>query len=339
MLCALAFAPPRELSAAAALAALYNYVLAHQGDFDVRWPTTKAGSGDVFGRWAEQLRARGCEIRGGAPVARVLADADGRRVLGVETASGETIDADVVVLACGAAALPRVVANSGGAVAGCRGLRRVGELRCSAVAAARLELSPGAAPLPLPHVANVFSGTRDVAGTLFDVGALQGGAPGRVVEVDTYNAAGLVDASDEDVVAAARRALAIAGGSGWERAELGDVRIARVRNAATRFSPGSHACTPSLKPEGAPRGLYVAGDLVKQGPAEFDAHLGARGLSQEKALVTGLAAGRAAATDFAQRADPQCAPLAVERDEPHIAAAREAARAARAAGVRLPVLW
>ena len=36
ILCALMFAPPEELSAAAAMDVLYAYVLAHQDDFDVR---------------------------------------------------------------------------------------------------------------------------------------------------------------------------------------------------------------------------------------------------------------------------------------------------------------
>ena len=76
------------------------------------------------------------------------------------------------------------------------------------------------------------------------------------------------------------------------------------------------------------RGLLRAhaGDWVKQGPGTH----GAKGLSQEKAWVSGLQAGNAAARRCGLV--PRVVVLPVEPDEPHVAAAKEAARVARALG-------
>ena len=72
-------------------------------------------------------------------------------------------------------------------------------------------------------------------------------------------------------------------------------------------------------PDGAPRGLFCAGDVVRQSPADFNVHRGARGLSQEKALVTGLAAAEQAAKDFLglREVSASVQPLAVDADEEH----------------------
>lgn len=61
-----------------------------------------------------------------------------------------------------------------------------------------------------------------------------------------------------------------------------DASVLRFRNAVTRFSPGSHEQLPGISTS-IPN-LYVAGDCVKQGPGTH----GCKGLSQEKAYVTGL---------------------------------------------------
>ena len=52
VLCALMFARPEELSAAAALDVLYGYVLAHQDDFDVRWCRGTVAE-RIFQPWTE----------------------------------------------------------------------------------------------------------------------------------------------------------------------------------------------------------------------------------------------------------------------------------------------
>ena len=77
---------------------------------------------------------------------------------------------------------------------------------------------------------------------------------------------------------------------------------------------------------------------MRNGPGDFDAHLGARGLSQEKSLVTGLSVGVAATKEYMAGGGGghlklTDAPLAVEPDETHILAAKSALRAARSAGL------
>ena len=64
------FAPPERLSAAAALAALYYFALAHQADFDVRW-CRGAVAERIVAPWVAALRARGAAVLGGRRVAEV----------------------------------------------------------------------------------------------------------------------------------------------------------------------------------------------------------------------------------------------------------------------------
>ena len=58
ILCALMFAPPEQLSAAAALDVLYGYVLAHQDDFDVRWCKGTIAE-EIFAPWVKRMREAG----------------------------------------------------------------------------------------------------------------------------------------------------------------------------------------------------------------------------------------------------------------------------------------
>ena len=336
LLVALMFAPPEKLSAAAALSVLNSYALAHQSDFDVRWP--RRPPSQLFDRWRSRLEAKGALVRGGAPVAEIMANDTGSGkgvVSGVRLVSGEVLPASSVVLAVGPSALPKIVAAS-------PALQKSPQLTASAglptvdVCAVRLWPSEQVQiPRPLPRPSNVFCGVpgapRDLGGTMFDLGALMGTQVGKrgeegcgvagAFEVDVYNAGALTGCSDDELVNFARRALSTAAGRAW--LDLDVERTAILRGKALHFAPGSHAAMPTTEPPGAPRGLYVAGDCVKQGPDEVASHRGARGLSQEKALVTGLQAAVAAAE---RRGLPPRPAQQAEADEPHITAAKGAAR-------------
>jgi uncharacterized protein with NAD-binding domain and iron-sulfur cluster len=61
-----------------------------------------------------------------------------------------------------------------------------------------------------------------------------------------------------------------------------DSSVLRFRNAVTKFSPGSNARLPGISTS-LPN-VFVAGDCVQQGPGTH----GCKGLSQEKAYVSGL---------------------------------------------------
>ncbi|QDZ20890.1 amine oxidase [Chloropicon primus] len=333
ILLALLFVPPKDLSAAAALSVLSNYALSHQSDFDVQWP--RVPPSEIFLKWKRLLEeSRGAKFLNSTFVRRVLLSDNGKEVRGVEIddGSGSTreLGAEVVVLAAGANAMPKIVTASG--LESIRGLQRVHELSCSAVTATRFEID--GEPMPLRYPSNVWSTGGEVAGTFYDIGALRGGRPGVVLEVDTYNAADLLGLSDGDLESRGREVLSLensAYGTSSGRVQA----TARVRNAALRWTPGSHGATPQLSPEGAPRGLLVAGDLVRNGPGDFGSHLGARGLSQEKSLVTGLRAGMVAAEAFLGKDASRLIkpPLHVEPDEPHISAAKAALTKARASGL------
>ena len=76
----------------------------------------------------------------------------------------------------------------------------------------------------------------------------------------------------------------------------------------------------------------MAGDLVRNGPGDFGAHRGARGLSQEKSLVTGLAAAVEADRELGSGSN-LVEPLSVEPDEAHVALMKDGLRRARELGI------
>lgn len=113
--------------------------------------------------------------------------------------------------------------------------------------------------------------------------------PGSVIEFDLYHAESLLPLSDEAIMTRMLQTyLAPALPGGLEQAEtltVKDSSVLRFRNAVTRFSPGSHALLPDIVTS-IPN-VFVAGDCVKQGPGTH----GCKGLSQEKAYVSGLQVG------------------------------------------------
>lgn len=107
-----------------------------------------------------------------------------------------------------------------------------------------------------------------------------------VLEFDLYHAEPLLPLSDDAIIkhlVSTYLAPTLPGGAA-AAATLGfkDASVLRFRKAVTRFSPGSHDQLPGITTS-IPN-LYVAGDCVRQGPGTH----GCKGLSQEKAYVTGL---------------------------------------------------
>ncbi|KAG1654585.1 hypothetical protein FOA52_004060 [Chlamydomonas sp. UWO 241] len=176
-------------------------------------------------------------------------------------------------------------------------------------------------------------GDRSYGATLFDLNALQdeyAAEAGSVLELDFYGAGCLLPLSDD---ALAQQALstwlpaACPGlGRGGVRPHVVDAAAFRARGAVTSFSPGSAAHMPDV--QSVLPGVFFAGDWVRLPPGM------AQGLSQEKAYVTGLEAGNAAARRCGLA--PVVRVLGVEPDEPHVDAAKSAVRAARALLPRLP---
>ena len=101
-----------------------------------------------------------------------------------------------------------------------------------------------------------------------------------VVEVDLYHTAALMPLNDEQVTEIALRALTNAEPS-FRAAKVTESNVLRAPQCATIFSPGSYRNRPAQQTP-LPN-LFLAGDYVRESPMH-----GADGLSQERALVTGL---------------------------------------------------
>ena len=350
ILCALMFAPPEELSASAALDVLYRYVLAHQDDFDVRWCKGTIAE-EIFTPWAAKMRETGGPdvLRGGRRVQTVELGEPGSRARVVATAANgtsEIYDADVVVMATGVGAARGIIASSP-ELRECPDLAGIKDVPSTDVVAVRLFLDK---PVRLPNVSNVFAGFAlggddaavNVAGTFFDlyrlhdeyahVAADPTDDVRAVVEIDMYNAGAVLGLSDAELVDVALRDVLKGCVPGCVPGDVSvvDSSVLRFKGGVTKFAPGTASLLPKTRVGGLDN-FFVAGDYVWQGP---DSH-GARGLSQEKALVSGLCAADAAA-EWARKKTGrfdmsrggkasvirQTAP-----DEDHVAAAKAAARA------------
>ncbi|DBA90704.1 TPA: hypothetical protein ACH3X1_003920 [Trebouxia sp. C0004] len=297
MLLVTLFAPASQLSAAAALAALYYFVLAHQADFDVRWckgPVVER----LFKPLVAKIESMGGQILGGRRVQQVHTQGrlTGAR-LSVSSSSGqeEAFDADAVVFAVGVKAMQGIVRSSP-------------DLAACPVGACKGEQS-------------FYSG----CGSCQDEYRQEAGS---VVEVDYYNATSLLGLTDEQLIQRTLHSYLAACQPAYGLCQVQDASVLRFAGAVTAFAPGSHA---SMPPTGVSLpGVFMAGDWLAQGPATH----GAKGLSQEKAYVTGLQAGNQAAQMLNHT--PQVKVLPVEADEAHIVSAKKAVKQARSAFSMLP---
>ncbi|KAF8062940.1 hypothetical protein HT031_003779 [Scenedesmus sp. PABB004] len=348
MLLVTLFAPPTELSAAAALGALQYFALAHQPNFDVRWCRGPIGE-LIFAPLVRRLSALGVRVLGGRRAEAVLpgggTGANGgaaapaaAHLPGAVVAHGpggalETHAADAIVLATGVPGLQGLVSRSP-VLAAAADLRAAAALPTSAVLAARLWLD---AHVPLRCASNVVAGfDAGMGGTVFQLEALQDqyrGEAGSVLEFDIYNAATLLPLPDDALIdrllgTYLEPALRRRGGGGAPPPpRVLDASVLRFPRAVTRFAPGTAAALPRIATSLA--NLFVAGDCVAEGPGTH----GCKGLSQEKALVSGLQAGNRAAARLGLA--PVARVIPVEPDEPHVAAAKAALRLQRQLGAAL----
>jgi uncharacterized protein with NAD-binding domain and iron-sulfur cluster len=144
--------------------------------------------------------------------------------------------------------------------------------------------------------------------------------------VDLYNAAIFMGMSEEEIVEEVRVRYLAAFLPAFRYARVVDYAVFKVPGGVTKFSPGSYAwMTTTTTPVA---NLVLAGDHVRHGPGAVH---GARGLSQEKALVTGMMAGNTCARLARRPVPASMEPKDVEPDEPHFTAARELLRVARRA--------
>jgi hypothetical protein len=294
------------------------------------------------------------------------------RVTAVQCLDGERIPCDAVISAVGISAAQRIAQAPGLQALDCRGeLDSLARLRAVDVVAVRLWTKRRLVPPCASNVcgARMAAGLEQVGFTFYDLNALQddarggpggprdgagghggsrGGGPdgstggaaegagggagtdgGSLIEIDFYYARTLLEMDDDMVIATAiaalRRALPSVYGSLELQRDVRDSAVVRVPRAVSHFAPGCYEHLPQIESR-ALSNWFWAGDWVDRG--------GHRSWSQEKALVTGMQAAKAAARRVlgpGPSARVQV-PLDVEPDEPHVQAARAVANALRGLG-------
>lgn len=331
------FAPPEQLAASDVLLCLDFYALAHQDSFDVAWCTGSV-SEKIFGPLVSRIKAAGGEVCGGRVVTRVEVDtATGAAARVVHTAAGssspssdEEADAvDAVVFAVGIKGMQAIVRGSPD-LAKLDEFRNVAALKTIDCVSARLWFDR---PVPTRFPANVLAGFdgEEIGGTFFNLNALQdeynpraGPTVEGCIACDWYGASTLLPLSDDTIVARARANLE-ACEPGFKHRTMVDSCVARAVGAVTAFSPGSLAHRPTQATS--IDNVWISGDWVKGVDTKAD------GLSQERAYVTGLTAAGLVVDKLGVGSAPVI-PQIVD-DEPHVAAAKRAARAAARAGAAL----
>ena len=106
---------------------------------------------------------------------------------------------------------------------------------------------------------------------------------GSVLSADFYNSGSIAPLSDEAIVELEMKLLGEAYGE-FKNAKVVDSYVKRYQGAVSWFSPGSFSKRPPLQTS--VKNVCCAGDWVRMGDREH----GAKGLCQERALVSGYEA-------------------------------------------------
>lgn len=203
--------------------------------------------------------------------------------------------------------------------------RRVMDLRSIDAIAVRLWFDRR---LSTRFPANVLNGFEESAGgTFFNLTEMQDeykDEPGTVIAADFYHANQLLPLSDEEIIAKVHRNITLCEPA-FAAAKVVDASVLKFAGAVTHFSPGLYANRP-LQTCSIPN-AFLAGDWVKGVPH------GAKGLSQERAYVTGLRAANLVIGHLG--IGQEASILEVEPDEPHMAFGKAAARSVRILATQL----
>jgi len=347
------FKPPEELSAAVAMELLYFYALAHQTSFDVRWIKDRTIAQAIIAPLSRalselplpELRAEvggpaqdaedhdgslaALRVFGGARVTDIQVGDDGqvRRLRFTQQGEQEVLgELDACVLALGAKGLKAVMGSSPTLARAAPELCRASALGGIDVVSVRLWLDK---TVPTRSPANVFSrfdALRGAGGTFFMLDQLQPACnlwgeaqpQGSVVACDFYNAGAILPLPDEAIVDLLMQQLLPCAVPAFREAIVVDSFVQKYPQAVTWFSPGSFRSRPPI--ETSVPNLVCAGDWVRMGKREH----GAKGLCQERALVSGYEAANALARSGVlgetHRTEHEVIPI--RPDEPQVVAAR-----------------
>ena len=329
LLLAMLFAPPESLSAAVIIGTFEFLALGHQANFDVKWCRGPIGE-RILTPLVDAITRNGGTVLGSHAVQDVLVDETTGRVTSVvaQTPGGGVLkfEADAVVIAVGVRAL-QILTQKVPALSQHDQFRRVLNLRASDCIAVRLTLdrrfatrSP-ANVMVLPANPGGRGVIRDVGATFFNLNDLHddlrdSGVPS-VIEVDLYHAASILPMSDSEIQSLVLTALRNAEPS-LRAAKVSECIVMRAAQCATIFSPGSLRNRPVQRTP--MPNLFLAGDFVREWPMH-----GADGLSQERALVTGLMAANLVIDTLGK--GRKATILEVEKDEAHIMLGKEVNKA------------
>lgn len=299
------FKPPEELSALVVMELLYYYALAHTDSFDVRWIKKGTVSDSLILPLAERLQSNhDVKVLGGCRVGNISLDPVTNAVKSVEYvdrsgASSTIQNVDGVVLALSCRGMQSVVSSSPD-LAKIENLAQAASLKGIDVISTRIWFD-GFVPTRTP--ANVFSRyeeLRGAGGTFFMLDQLQnesltqlwgGETPrGSVVACDFYNAGGLINLPDDEIVRILVEQLLPSAVTGFRNVQVVDSWVGKYAGTVSWFSPGSFTKRPKLQVLPT---LKCAGDWVRLGDREH----GAKGLCQERAFVSGIEAANALLED------------------------------------------
>jgi hypothetical protein len=236
------------------------------------------------------------------------------------------------VLALGSKGMKAVVGGSSALARSAPELCAAASLDAIDVIAVRLWLDTTVATRTPANVFSRFPALRGAGGTFFMLDQLQGNdaelwggeePQGSVVACDFYNAGALLPLSNDDIVELLTKSLLPAAVPGFRGATVVDAHVQRFPGAVSWFSPGSFLKRPPL--ETSIPNLKCAGDWVRMGEREH----GAKGLCQERALVSGLEAANALARSgvLGDQRRREHDVLQVRDDEPQVVAGRAANKA------------
>ncbi|CAO2815648.1 unnamed protein product [Amaranthus hypochondriacus] len=304
------YAPAEQISAAATLAVLYYYVVAHQKDFDLKLCRGSIRA-KIFDPWRESLKSMGCEFRRGKGVTDFFFNEETSCISEV-LCGNDRIKADAVILAVGISALQEIIEKSS-ALCMREEFLNVLNLGCVDALSVKLRLDQ---KIRIPKPCNACSGFDSLNGWAFyDLNSIyeqHENDETTILQADFYHAKAFLPLTDEQIAAKSMSYL-----SNYIK-ELADARIidkeiTRFPNSLTHFFPGSYKY--SMRGSTSFPNLFMAGDWIINRHGSW---------SQEKSYVTGLEAANRVVDYLAEGGFAKIIP--VEEDEPHIEALRNLSR-------------
>jgi len=286
---------------------LYYYALAHQNSFDVKWMKQKSIPELIVNPVLTKLiNEYNLTVISNARVNKInLLENNIDSIEYMDTKSGSTMKIDQITgccLAVGASGLKNILSNSPEMAKVSPELARAASLNSISCISTRIWLDKKITTRSPANVMANFEDARGAGATFFMLDELQkenildlwGGdasaVGGSVIAVDFYNAEALLPLSNEELMKIIMERMLPEVLPDITEACVLESHIYKAKDAVTWFSPGSYTRRPTVTFKSI-NNLVYAGDWVKLG-ADTEAIV-AKGLCQERAYVSGIAAGSA----------------------------------------------